>query len=72
MTSPLPDLTAELVQEYGDLLPPTLITQTVAAAAAAPSEPYPDEPVDAAVVEQTARHDVSALAEAVRRSTGGV
>lgn len=71
MTSPLPDLTAELVQKYGDLLPPTLITQTVAAAAAS-SEPYPDESADAAVVERTARHDVSALAEAVRRSAGGV
>jgi hypothetical protein len=72
MTSPLPDLTAELVQQYGDLLPSTLITRTVAAAAAAPSEPYPDEPTGAGDVERTARHDVRALAEAVRRSAGGV
>ncbi len=61
-----PQITTELIAEFGDVLPPTLITSTVeAAATCAPA--YPDEPD----LRARAREDVSALAEATRRSPGG-
>lgn len=59
------DLTTELTAEYGDVVPPSLIASAVASAAgparaAANSEQLASE---------TARADVAALAEAVRRAT---
>ena len=51
MNVPAP-LADQLTAEYGDVLPPTLITSTVAASDA----------------EETARADVAALADAVVRS----
>jgi hypothetical protein len=47
------DLSADLVEQYGDVLPPTLIATTV----------------DAAEGEPAAREDVAALAEAALRHT---
>lgn len=61
MNSPAP-LAEELTAEYGDVLPPTLITNTVTAVwDAVPSH-------DERVVQATARADVAGLAEAVVRS----
>ncbi len=58
-------LTDDLTVEYGDTVPPTLIARTVRAAAG------PDSLSDPAQVERTARADVRALAEAVRRGATG-
>jgi hypothetical protein len=55
-------LTDDLTVEYGDTLPPALIARTVQAAADAP-----DAGAGPGAVERTARADVAALAEAVRR-----
>ncbi len=55
-------LTDDLTVEHGDVLPTTLIASTVRAAAGSP-----DAVRDPASVEQTARADVAALADAVRR-----
>ena len=60
------DITADLIAEFGDELPPTLITSTVRLALSS-SAAYPDEPDP----RQRAREDVSALAEARRRSAVG-
>ncbi len=59
-------LTAELTGEFGYLVPATLIESTVRTAADRRWETTPDD-VEAAA---TARADVSALAEAVRRREG--
>ena len=60
MNSPAP-LAEELTAEYGDVLPPTLITNTVTAAwFAVPSH-------DDGLVRATACADVAGLAEAVVR-----
>lgn len=56
-------LTAELTDEYGDVVPPTLIASTVASAAVLPAAEDGDVP------DATARADVAALAEAVRRAS---
>ena len=53
------DLSAELVAQYGDLLPPTLIDSTVQAADLT-RQPGGD-------AEQAARQDVAALADAALR-----
>jgi hypothetical protein len=55
-------LTSDLTVEHGDVLSPELITSTVRAAASTP-----DAVRDADAVERTARADVAALADAVRR-----
>ncbi len=55
-------LTADLTTEHGDVLSPELIASTVRAAASTP-----DAARDESAVEQTARADVAALADAVRR-----
>lgn len=55
-------VTAELTAEYGDLVPPALIANAVEAAA----RQAPD--ADDAAVADTARSDVAALADAVRRA----
>lgn len=61
-----PEITTDLIAEFGDVLPPTLITSTVeAAASVAPA--YPEEPD----LRHRAREDVSALADAMKRSTAG-
>lgn len=66
MADAVPDITSALIAEFGDELPPTLISTTVEAAATiAPA--YPEEPD----LRQRAREDVSALAEARRRSSAG-
>ena len=59
----VPDLTSQLVAEYGDVLPPGLIASTVETAASLPPT-YPDEPD----LRTRARDDVAALAEARHRS----
>jgi len=59
----VPEITTDLVAEFGDEVPPTLISSTVEAAALS-SSPYPDEPD----LRRRAREDVSALADAMRRS----
>ena len=58
-----PSLAEDLTVEFGDVLPPTLIERTVDAAATRPGGPE--------VVELTAREDLTALADAVARSTSG-
>jgi hypothetical protein len=59
-------LTAELTGEFGDLVPATLIESTVrAAGSSTPGAATPDD----SDVARTARADVAALAEAVRRRT---
>jgi hypothetical protein len=56
-------LAKQLTAEFGDVLPPALITTTVAAA-------WRDVPThDQSAVQQMARADVTALAEAVTRSS---
>ena len=66
-------LTAELTTEFGDVVPPTLIASTVASAAVAPaadgSEVDGSEVGDREVADATARTDVAALADAVRRAS---
>ncbi len=59
----VPALTSQLVAEYGDLLPPSLIASTVEAAASLPPA-YPEEPD----LRTRARDDVAALADARQRS----
>ncbi len=61
-----PTITTDLIAEFGDEIPPTLITSTVEAAATTPPA-YPDEPD----LRERARADVTALAEALRRSSAG-
>ena len=56
-------LTTQLTGEFGHLVPATLIESTVQTAATRPGAPTPDD----REVETTARTDVEALAEAVRR-----
>ena len=56
-------LTAQLTDEFGYLVPHSMIESTVRSAAAVPSGATPDD-VDVAA---TARTDVRALAEAMRR-----
>ena len=63
--SPSP-LAAELVAEFGHVLPPALILHTVAAA----RDALPGEQDDDTTA-RTARTDVVALAEAVARRTSG-
>lgn len=58
------DLTSELTAEYGDVVPPTLIESAVASAAG--SARGVDDREQA--VEQIARADVAALADAVHRA----
>ena len=58
------DLTRELVDQYGDLLPPTLIDSTVQAAGLT-RRPDTDP-------EQAAREDVAALADAALRHTNAL
>lgn len=64
-TPPAPSspLAAHLAEEYGDLVPPSLIDRAVDAARAA------TVPGDAAVAD-TARADVAAIAQAVVRGSG--
>jgi hypothetical protein len=59
----VPGISQRLVDEFGHLLPDTLITRTVEAAATVPPA-YPDEPD----LQDRARADVHALAEAAQRS----
>ena len=58
-------LAAELVAEFGHVLPPALILHTVAAA----GDSLPGEQDDDDTTARTARTDVVALAEAVARRT---
>ena len=60
-------LTNELTGEFGHLVPATLIESTVESAGGMPGTPAPDD----STVASTARADVAALAEAVRRRTDG-
>jgi hypothetical protein len=61
--SRLTPLAEQLTAEFGDVLPPALINTTVAAA-------WRDVPTrDESAVQQMARTDVTALAEAVTRSS---
>jgi hypothetical protein len=60
-------LTAQLTDEFGYLLPASMIESTVQTAADVPAAGTPDDVEIAA----TARADVQALAEAVRRRTEG-
>ena len=60
-------LTDELTGEFGHLVPATLIVSTVEGAGGVPGTPAPDD----STVASTARADVAALAEAVRRRTDG-
>ncbi len=53
-------LATSLTEQYGTALPPTLIVTMVDSARAGAGDP--------AVVERTARADLDALADAVRRS----
>lgn len=57
-------LTEQLADEYGDLLPGSLIDRTVASARTAA------EPPDELAVARTARADVAAMADAVLRRSG--
>ena len=59
-------LTDDLTVEHGDVLPSALIASTVRAAACSSDAVH-----DPASVEQTARADVAALADAVRRQPPG-
>jgi hypothetical protein len=61
-------LTAQLTDEFGYLLPASMIECTVRTAADVPGA----APADDVVIAATARTDVQALAEAVRRRTEGV
>ena len=63
--STVPGITTDLVAEFGDVVPASLIGSTVEAAAQSASATYPDEPD----LRLRAREDVSALAEAMRRSS---
>ena len=63
--SPAP-LTTQLTDEYGDLLPPSLIGRTVEAART------PDAPADELAAARTARADVAAMADAVLRRPGAL
>ena len=60
-------LTAQLTDEFGYLVPASMIESTVRTAADMPGTATPDDLEVAA----TARTDVQALAEAVRRRTRG-
>jgi hypothetical protein len=55
-------LTARLTEQFADV-PPSLVHTTVRAA-----QPAPGQTADPTAVERTARADVAALAEALRRS----
>lgn len=60
-------LTAQLTDEFGYLVPASMIESTVRTAANRPGAGTPDD----VEVAETARTDVQALAEAVRRRTEG-
>ena len=60
-------LTAQLTEEFGYLVPASMIESTVRTAVDIPGAATPDDVAVAA----TARTDVQALAEAVRRRTEG-
>ena len=62
--SPLGPLAEQLVEEFGHVVPPTLIRSTVVAATGS----HPAEDDDGAAA-RTARADVEALADAVARRT---
>jgi len=60
-------LTVQLTDEFGEAVPAALIARTVEAASATPRRTDPEGTADA--VAGTARADVAALADAIRRST---
>ena len=62
---PMTVLTTELTREFGHLVPATLIESTVRTAAIRPDAAAADD----GEVASTARADVEALAEAMRRRT---
>jgi hypothetical protein len=61
-SSHLDDVVRQLSVDFEDVLPPSLIAESVHAAVPAAGAPEPE------AVEQVAREDLSALAEAVTRS----